>query len=93
MGNITWQALREKEVLCISDGRRMGQPCDLEIDLTTGQICALLLPGDESLFSLKRRSVYRVAFCDIIRVGVDLILVKCCQRVEHCDHGKNRSKK
>ena len=86
MSYITWQALREKEVLCISDGRRMGYPCDLEIDIASGRICALLLPGDESIFSFKRRGGFRVPFSEICRIGEDLILVNCCQRLDGCDH-------
>ena len=78
---LTWQELREKEVLCICDGKRMGYPCDLEIDAVTGRICALLLPGDDPLFSFKKKTAFRVPFDEICRIGEDLILVNSCQRL------------
>ena len=34
--------LRAKEVICVKDGSRLGNVCDVEIDTCTGQLCAIL---------------------------------------------------
>ena len=31
--------LRAKEVICVKDGSRLGNVCDVEIDTCTGQLC------------------------------------------------------
>ena len=41
MANTTFCELREKEILNICDGARLGCICDLEIDDSTGTICSI----------------------------------------------------
>ena len=42
--------LRAREVICVNDGRKLGLVTDLEIDLETGKIRALVVPGKEGFF-------------------------------------------
>lgn len=37
--------LREKEVINICDGEKLGNVCDIDFDIKTGRICALVIPG------------------------------------------------
>ena len=37
--------LREKEVININDGRRLGYVCDVEVSLCKGEIEAIVVPG------------------------------------------------
>ncbi len=37
--------LRQKEVVNIVDGARLGFICDLVLDICTGKICAIVVPG------------------------------------------------
>ena len=37
--------LRAKEVICVKDGSRLGNVCDVEIDTCTGQLCAIIVFG------------------------------------------------
>jgi YlmC/YmxH family sporulation protein len=44
--------LRYKEVINICDGCRFGYVGDAELDLVSGQICALIVPGPTRFFGL-----------------------------------------
>ena len=76
--NGSWRSFREKELICVKDGKRLGQPVDLEFD-GSGQISAViacapaLKPGQ--FFSRPKR--YRVCWKDLCRVGDELLLVDC----------------
>ena len=73
--NCCYSALRDKEVICVQDGRRLGFVCDLELDPVTGKICALIVPGSISLFSIARRTRCCIPWEHIVRIGDDIILV------------------
>ena len=68
--------LRNKEVINLCDGRRLGFISDLEIDLDSGQVVALILPGDNKILTLGKCRQIRVLWCDIDRIGDDVILVR-----------------
>ncbi|MDW2798085.1 YlmC/YmxH family sporulation protein, partial [Clostridium boliviensis] len=38
--------LQSKDVVSITDGRKLGQIHDLELDLREGQITAVVVPGE-----------------------------------------------
>ena len=50
--NTTFCELRDKEVISVRDGRRLGFISDLEIDLCSGRINCIILPPSGSCFSL-----------------------------------------
>lgn len=78
--------LRQKEVINICDGKRIGFVVDVELDLKEGCVIALIVPGPCRLWGLLGRDQeYIVPFCDIRSVGPDVILVeieeeKCLQK-------------
>lgn len=76
--------LKNKEVINICDGCRLGFVCDAEIDLDSGRILSLLLPPRGKLFSLSKCDPIRVLWCDIERIGDDVILVKRADVVARC---------
>ena len=47
--------LKYKEVISIADGSRFGYIGDLELDLESGQVRALVVPGRRRLFGLLGR--------------------------------------
>ena len=68
--------LKCKEVVNICDGCRLGYVCDVELDLISGRIIALLLPRPCRFFGLfGRRHDYRIPWGSIKRIGSDIILV------------------
>ncbi len=72
-----FSCLKEKEVINICDGRRLGFVCDLELDACSGKICTLIIPEDGAKwnFFCKER-LYFVPWRCIKRIGDDIILVE-----------------
>jgi len=65
-----------KEVICISDGRRLGFVADAKLQLPEGRITALLVPGPCRHLGLwGRRDDYLIPWCCVKRIGPDIILV------------------
>ena len=69
--------LRWKEVVDVQNGSRFGYVEDLEVDLESGQVRALVLPGRRRLFGLLGREEDRYIPWDRVRrFGEDIILVE-----------------
>jgi len=68
--------LREKEIVNILDGRRIGFIGDLDVDVQEGRIRALIVLGQGKLLGLFGRddNVY-IAWDKIVKIGLDVILV------------------
>ena len=43
---------KQKEVINLTDGRRLGYVQDVEANFETGEITAIIVPGTNKLFSL-----------------------------------------
>lgn len=68
--------LREKEIISVSDGSRFGYVGDVEFDLQSGQVRALIVPGRLRLFGLLGREAdVVVPWESVKRFGEDIILV------------------
>ena len=66
-----------KEVIELRSGARLGYVYDAEIDMDTGQVKALLVPGKARLFGLLGREEDRYIPWDRVRrFGEDIILVE-----------------
>ena len=73
---IKFTDLHCKEVICISDGRRLGFVCDARVELPEGNIVAIIVPGPAKLYGvLGRRDDYVIPWNCICRIGPDIILV------------------
>ena len=69
--------LRYKEIINVSDGSRYGWVGDVEVDLDSGQVRALVVPGRLRLFGLLGREEDRVCPWEAVRrFGADTILVE-----------------
>ena len=69
--------LRWKEVVDVQNGSRFGYVEDLEVDLESGQVRALVLPGRRRLFGLLGREEDRyIPWNAVRRFGEDIILVE-----------------
>ena len=69
--------LRYKEVISGTDGSRFGYVGDMEVDLESGQVRALVVPGRLRLFGLLGREEDRYIPWDRVRrFGEDIILVE-----------------
>ena len=69
--------LRYKEIINVSDGSRYGWVGDVEVDLDSGQVRALVVPGRLRLFGLLGREEDRVFPWEAVRrFGADTFLVE-----------------
>ncbi|MCL5057486.1 MAG: YlmC/YmxH family sporulation protein [Actinobacteria bacterium] len=70
--------LRLREVINITDGRRLGPIKDIDIDLEEGRINAIILPfpGARLIGFFSRENEIVIPWDKIIRIGVDVILVE-----------------
>lgn len=69
--------LRRKEVINVVDGARYGYVGDVQVDLETGKVEALVVPGRLRLFGLLGREEEQVfPWTAVRRFGEDIILVE-----------------
>lgn len=65
-----------KEVICVADGRRLGFVCDMEVEVPDGQVLAIIVPGPCRFLGLfGRKEDFVIPWCNIKRIGPDIILV------------------
>ena len=68
--------LRCKEVISLSDGARFGYIGDMEVDLSSGRVRSLVIPGRRRLFGLLGREAdLYIPWEQVRRFGEDIILV------------------
>ena len=68
--------LRDKEIIDIQDGGRYGYVGDVEVDLESGLVLALVVPGRLRFFGLLGREPDRIfPWESVKRFGADIILV------------------
>lgn len=69
--------LRQREVINIQDGKRLGYVTDLDIDLESGKVKSIIVPGQNKIFSLfSRGGDYIVPWEQIKKIGSDVILIE-----------------
>ena len=68
--------LHRKEVICVCDGRRLGFIADACVEIPTGNIVSILVPGPCRFFGLLgRKDDYIIPWSRIVRMGPDIVLV------------------
>jgi YlmC/YmxH family sporulation protein len=69
--------LQMKDVVSISDGKRLGQIGDLDIDMENGMIRAIIVPAGGKFFGLFGQAQdYVIPWNQIVKVGADVVLVE-----------------
>ncbi|MCG0276974.1 MAG: YlmC/YmxH family sporulation protein [Thermanaeromonas sp.] len=70
--------LRQRDVINVVDGRRLGFIKDVELDVAEGKIKALVLPGQggKFLFFFGHNEDLVIPWEKVIKVGIDVILVE-----------------
>jgi YlmC/YmxH family sporulation protein len=72
---------RQKEVINVSDGRRLGFVSDVEIDLEQGRVEAIILPGVGKLLGIfGKDNEFVIPWDKIVKIGEDIILVDLDER-------------
>lgn len=70
--------LQAKDIVNMANGKRLGHLTDLEINLETGTIEALIIDGGGKMMGLfgKESEEVFIPWKNIIRIGADVILVE-----------------
>lgn len=73
---------KQKEVINLSDGRRLGFVSDVEVDLESGRIEAIVIPGGGGrIFGfIGKDNEFIIPWDKIKKVGEDIILVDLDER-------------
>jgi YlmC/YmxH family sporulation protein len=68
--------LKTKEVINVSDGARLGFVSDVEIDLESGRMTALVVPGAYRLMGfLGKEEDIIIKWENIKKIGDDIIII------------------
>ncbi|MDF2839581.1 MAG: photosystem reaction center protein [Clostridia bacterium] len=68
--------LKQKEVINMNDGRRLGLVSDMEINMETGNLEAIVIPaGGKLLGFFSKENDIVINWTNIKKIGVDVILV------------------
>ena len=68
--------LQCKEVICVNNGRRLGYISDVQVEVTEGQVHAIVVPGPCRFLGLfGRHDDFVIPWCCICRIGPDIVLV------------------
>ncbi len=86
--------LREKEIINLCDGLRLGYADDFEFDWKDGHITALLVDHHPSLFCLSKAEQLRIPWEKIECIGEDTVLVRLNPNESpYCEFFKRTTKK
>lgn len=80
--------LRNKEVINICDGRRLGCVIDVEFSVCDGKILSIVAQGDGKISLFGKCDGVFIPWCKIDKIGDDIILVNigeipgnnCCEK-------------
>lgn len=79
--------LKLKEVINVLDGKRLGTITDIEIDIESGRLTAIVVPGPGRFLGLFGRNEDVVIPWDKInKIGMDVILVEASSFPEMKHH-------
>ncbi|SFJ90988.1 YlmC/YmxH family sporulation protein [Thermoflavimicrobium dichotomicum] len=81
--------LQSKDVVNITDGRKLGQIHDLELDLRLGTIKAVIVPSESRFFGwFSGGQEWIIPWKQIVKIGSDVILVRLDGRDSHTYLGR-----
>lgn len=86
----TLDAMKNKEVINICDGRRLGFVVDGQIDITQGKLLSIIVPGECNFLGISKGEDILIPWECIERIGDDIILVKVSDIYMRCEKAKKR---
>ncbi len=75
MQNIRISDMRQKEVINIDNGNRLGFVCDIGFDLEEGKIQSLIVPGTGKTGFFGKTQDIIIPWDSIKKIGNDIVLV------------------
>lgn len=86
----TLDAMKNKEVINICDGRRLGFVVDGQIDVIQGKLLSIIVPGECNFLGISKGDDILIPWECIERIGDDIILVKVADIYQRCEKAKKR---
>jgi len=74
MNELTFCELREKEIVNLTDGKRLGRIVDLAISCT-GRVLGLMAPGGKRTMKSIGKDAVFIPWQNVTKIGDDVILV------------------
>ncbi|MFI3208928.1 MAG: YlmC/YmxH family sporulation protein [Eubacteriales bacterium] len=72
--------VKMKEVINVCSCRKLGYVSDIEVDLCTGRIEAIIVPVSSGFCGIFGRDMcYLICYENIKKIGEDLIFVEICE--------------
>lgn len=85
--------LRDKEVINLCDGSRLGCPTDFEFCISDGKITAIIIEGQSGFLNFGKSENIIIPWCKIECVGEDAILVKLSPSEFCCTNNSKKKKR
>ena len=74
--SVKFTQLQCKEVICVQDGRRLGFISDVMVEIPSGCVCGIVVPGPcRCLGCIGRGEEFLIPWNAVCRVGPDVVLV------------------
>ena len=73
--SVKFSELHCKEVICVSDGRRLGFVTDAIVEIPEGRVLSILVPAAPRFPQFGRREEFLIPWECIRKIGPDIILV------------------
>ncbi len=69
------KSLLNKEVVNLRTGECIGCVCDVLVDTACGMVSKIVVPMKNNILSIfSKNDFYYICWCDIVKVGEDLII-------------------
>ena len=75
MGCCNSEDFREKEVVSVCDGKKLGCVAEVEFDVCDGRLTAIVVPIEGGFLGLGSKERLVIPWDKIVRIGEDVILV------------------
>ena len=72
----TFCDLKFKDVINICDGKRLGRIVDMVLDIKTGKVKGIIIPGPRTFNIFRQIEDIYIPWKNILRIGEDVILVE-----------------
>ena len=80
ISDLTFCELREKEVVNITDGKKLGRILDMALTCS-GNVLGIIVPGEKKFFkNISGDESIFVPWKNIVKIGEDAILIELCER-------------
>ena len=85
--DISLTELKEKEIINIFDGRKLGRIIDILFDVENGMVRGIVVPGEKKVF--KRSEDIFIPLEQLKKIGDDVVIVKIPVQNNRGDFAKN----